>query len=135
MCCLLQRFIITFSYSLVLQLLRLLLNFLSVGSISWISKHSTEFLSTEWVILCIIIGDVHQFNSHCLIPLDLLWYEHFLLWNLRIWMDLGYFSTSIPSININLLWMTVRYAGMTSNLFIPTPYPTPPRAEEELCAA
>ena len=26
--------------------------------------------TTGGVILCIIIGDVHQFKSHCLIPLD-----------------------------------------------------------------
>ena len=27
-------------------------------------------LNTEGVILCIIIGNVHQFIGHCLIPLD-----------------------------------------------------------------
>ena len=35
------------------------------------SKHlNYQLQSTEWVILYIIIGEVHQFIGRCLIPLD-----------------------------------------------------------------
>ena len=34
----------------------------------WLIKPLIE--SAEGVILCIIIGDVHSFIGHCLIPLD-----------------------------------------------------------------
>ena len=35
--------------------------------------------STEEVILCIIIGDIHQFIGHCLIPVDLNFLFRFLI--------------------------------------------------------
>ena len=42
-----------------------------VGSWSWVSKRFKHLLqSSEGVIFCNIIGDVHQFMGHCLIPLD-----------------------------------------------------------------
>ena len=47
------------------------IKFWLVGSFSWVPK---SIQSQEWVILCIIIGDVHKFIDHCLIPLDP-WFE------------------------------------------------------------
>ena len=42
-----------------------------VGLLSLVFKRLKQLLKyTEVVILCIIIGDVDQFNNHCLIPLD-----------------------------------------------------------------
>ena len=55
-----QCFMIMFSYYMVLKLWLLLLNF----------KFTICNLRAEWEFLCIIIGDVHKFISHCLISLD-----------------------------------------------------------------
>ncbi len=65
-----QSFIITFSYWLNSQLWGHN-QFRLVGSLSLVSKHFNQLLqSTEEVILYDIIGDVHQFIGHYLIPLD-----------------------------------------------------------------
>ena len=66
----LQSFTITFSYSLAYQLWGLFIDL-----IGWIIKRclfvSNSFLwDTEWLIMFIIIGVIHQFIGHCLIPLD-----------------------------------------------------------------
>ena len=46
------------------------MNFDEVDSLGRVSKRFNHLLqSTEGEILCIIIGDVHQFICHCLIPL------------------------------------------------------------------
>ena len=59
-----QSFIITFPYLLEYY-------FILIG---WLFKLSINFnqklKSTDRVILCITIGDVYQFISQCLIPLD-----------------------------------------------------------------
>ena len=46
------------------------------GDIGWFIKMSVKTIhpligSIQGIILCIIIGDVHQSIGHCLIPLDL----------------------------------------------------------------
>ena len=66
----LQSFTITFTYSLAYQLWGLFIDL-----IGWIIKRclflSNSFLwDTEWLILFIIIGVIHKFIGHCLIPLD-----------------------------------------------------------------
>ena len=39
--------------------------------VNQIERFNNYFSSTEGAILCIIIGDIHPFIGHCLIPLDL----------------------------------------------------------------
>ena len=61
-----QSFIIKVSYSLAYQLwgLKRIL-------IGWFIELSVQTLQPLIVILCIIIGHLHQFFDHCFIPLDL----------------------------------------------------------------
>ena len=61
-------------------------DFWLVGSFSWVSKRYNHYsLSTEGVILCIIIRDVNKFIGHCLSPLD--------SWNFRLLLRPLFFSS------------------------------------------
>ena len=62
-----QSFIMMLSYLLALQHWGLLIGW----SFSRVFKRSNHYLySTEVEIWCITIRDIHQFISHCLIPLE-----------------------------------------------------------------
>ncbi len=62
-----QSFIITFSYSLTLGTsVKLIVCFIKLSD----QTFQPLILRSERVILRYIIGNVHQFIGHCLIPLD-----------------------------------------------------------------
>ena len=66
------KFYYNFFFFVGLTILGTLIEFWLIGSLSWVSKRFNHKLSsTEGLILCILIGDVHQFIVYCLIPLQL----------------------------------------------------------------